>query len=169
MPRLLIRLFLHILCQYRVYLMCWRAGKGLEEHIHDLVMHALQHMALHRARLSRSVVKVKAALGLDIVVAPIAQRVVGADNDLCGAAGELRGRVLVFVVLLERGPEFALHVVVADDRLDCLGDVGELWGGLDGRGEAAWWGEYLAGRCALHKGGQGRYSRHGCTCVNSRR
>ena len=85
----------------------------------------LHHVALHCASLLCRMVEIERALGLGVVVAPIAQRVVGADEDIGAAAGELGRGVLLLVVLLVCGCEVRLYVAI-DDRLDCLGDVRKL-------------------------------------------
>jgi len=101
------------------------AGRGRAD-VHQVVVLRLHHIALHRARLARRLVKVKGALCFYVVVAAVAQAVVLADENLCAAAGKLRGRELLLVVLLERGREFLLDIFVAENRLDRLGDVCEL-------------------------------------------
>lgn len=71
-------------------------------------------------------VEIKRALRVDVVVPPVAKRVVLADEHLGAAAWELGCGELLLVVLLKRGRELVLDRVVAEDRLDCFGDVGEL-------------------------------------------
>lgn len=66
-------------------------------------MLALRYVALYCARLLRRVIKIKGALCLDIVVTPLAQRVVGANQDLGASAGELCGGELLFIVFFVCG------------------------------------------------------------------
>ena len=70
-------------------------------------------------------VEIEGALCLGVVVAPVAQRVVGADEDVGAAAGELGRGVLLLVVLLVCGCEVRLYITV-DNRFDCFGDVRKL-------------------------------------------
>lgn len=93
-------------------------------------MLALRYIALYRTRLLCGVVEVEGALCLDVVVSPVAERVVGADQNLGAAARELCGDELLFVVLLVCGCKLSLYVFVLNDRLDCLGNIRKLWCGL---------------------------------------
>lgn len=86
----------------------------------------LYNVALYCTGFLCCVVKVEGALCLGVVVAPVAQRVVRADEDLGAAAGELGCGELLLVVLLVCRGELCLYVVVADDLLDRLGHVRKL-------------------------------------------
>lgn len=94
--------------------------------LHKVLVLALCYVTLYRASLLCRVVEIEGALCLDIVVAPVAQRVVGADQDLSAAAGELRGGELLLVVLLVSWRKLSLDVLVLDHRLNRLGDVRKL-------------------------------------------
>lgn len=50
-------------------------------------------------------VKREAGRALDVIVSPVAKRVVGADDNLLAAAGKLGRGELLFVVPLEGGPQ----------------------------------------------------------------
>lgn len=56
-------------------------------HVHKFVMFALENIALYAARLLRSMVEVEARGALDVVVAPIPEGVVRADDYRAAAAG----------------------------------------------------------------------------------
>ena len=128
-------------------------------------MLALHDVALYRARLLCRMVEVKGALCLNVVVAPVAQRVVGADQDLGAAAGELCGRKLRLVVLLVCRGELGFYVAIAEDRLDCLCDIRELWVVLALRYEGGVLrGAYLSRRCRLYERAKSCCSRH-CAAV----
>jgi len=60
------------------------------------------------------VVEREARRALDIVVAPVTQRAVGADNDLLAASGELNRDELLLVVLLERGTQLVHQAGVGE-------------------------------------------------------
>jgi hypothetical protein len=94
--------------------------------LHKVLVLALCYVALYRAGLLCRVVEVEGALCLDIVVSPVTQRVVGADQDLGAAAGQFGGGELLLVVLLISWCELGLDILVLDDRLDRLGDVRKL-------------------------------------------
>ena len=91
-------------------------------------MLALKHIALHGARLSRSVIEIKRALCLYIIVSPVSQRVVFANQYFCAASGELGRRELLFVVFLKGWSKITLHRVVFEYRFDRFADICELNG-----------------------------------------
>lgn len=68
-------------------------------------MLALERMALHATRLLRSMIKLEAGRVCNIIVPPVPERIVWADNDGLAAAGQLHRGELLFIILLKRGAQ----------------------------------------------------------------
>ena len=81
-------------------------------------MPRLYHVGLHRTRLARRMIKRERALALYIVVPPLTQRIVQANQHLRTTTRELRSGELLLVVFLKSGGELAGYSVVAEDRFD---------------------------------------------------
>lgn len=77
-------------------------GEGFGEGGHEVCMFRLDSVRLHVRRFLRDRIERERAPALDIVVSPVSERVVRADQDILPTTGQLDAGQLLLVVLLER-------------------------------------------------------------------